>query len=224
MAVHRERTNLPIVRATMGFTCPASELALLVSSNAISSRLRLRPFLGAGAKSRCDPCLGLHCRLYCRLLYLCKSSMFPAFAKLNNIVPIIMPIFLPAVCHFPFVMCGCSGSRQMSQDHTTSGSPRWTRGTTRRTCDMSLPVSPPSVMAGRHWQTNSMYSLPEKLEEPRRTARSHWSLWSSRGIHNCCLVDNAQPRIHHVILQDITAQRWPATSGAAGQMALEREN
>lgn len=44
-----------------------------------------------------------------------------------------------------------------------------------------------------------------------------------RGIHNCCLgfYDNSQGWIDHVILQDITAQRWPTTSGAAGQIALD---
>ena len=44
-----------------------------------------------------------------------------------------------------------------------------------------------------------------------------------RGIHNCCLgfYDNSQGWIDHVILQDITAQCWPTTSGAAGQIALD---
>jgi hypothetical protein len=43
-----------------------------------------------------------------------------------------------------------------------------------------------------------------------------------RGIHNCCLgfYDNPQGWIDHVILQDISAQRWPTTSGVAGQAAL----
>ena len=44
-----------------------------------------------------------------------------------------------------------------------------------------------------------------------------------RGIHNCCLgfYDNSQAWIDHVILQDLTAQRWPTTSGAAGQIELD---
>lgn len=44
-----------------------------------------------------------------------------------------------------------------------------------------------------------------------------------RGIHNCCLgfYDNSQGWIDHVILQDITAQRFATTSGAAGQIALD---
>ena len=44
-----------------------------------------------------------------------------------------------------------------------------------------------------------------------------------RGIHNCCLrfYDNSQDWIDHVILQDITAQRWPKTSGVAGQLELD---
>ena len=44
-----------------------------------------------------------------------------------------------------------------------------------------------------------------------------------RGIHNCCLgfYDNSQAWIDHVILQDITAQRWPTTSGTAGQIELD---
>lgn len=43
------------------------------------------------------------------------------------------------------------------------------------------------------------------------------------GIHNCCLrfYDNSEHWIDHVILQDITAQRWPTNSGAAGQIALD---
>jgi Domain of unknown function (DUF5060)/Protein of unknown function (DUF4038) len=44
-----------------------------------------------------------------------------------------------------------------------------------------------------------------------------------RGIHNCCLrfYDNSQAWIDHVILQDITAQRWPTTSGTVGQIELD---
>jgi len=44
-----------------------------------------------------------------------------------------------------------------------------------------------------------------------------------RGIHNCCLgfYDNTQSWIDHVILQDITSQRFPTTAGAAGQIALD---
>ncbi len=44
-----------------------------------------------------------------------------------------------------------------------------------------------------------------------------------RGIHNCCtsFYDNSQPWITHVILQDITAQRRPASSRNDSQMALD---
>jgi len=44
-----------------------------------------------------------------------------------------------------------------------------------------------------------------------------------RGIHNCCLgfYDNSQSWIDHVIIQDLTAQNWPKTSGVAGQIALD---
>jgi hypothetical protein len=44
-----------------------------------------------------------------------------------------------------------------------------------------------------------------------------------RGIHNCCLgfYDNTQSWIDHVILQDITSQRWPTTSATAGQIELD---
>ncbi|HSS98906.1 MAG TPA: DUF4038 domain-containing protein, partial [Terriglobales bacterium] len=44
-----------------------------------------------------------------------------------------------------------------------------------------------------------------------------------RGIHNCCLgfYDNSQSWIDHVILQDITSQRLPVTTGEAGKIALD---
>jgi hypothetical protein len=44
-----------------------------------------------------------------------------------------------------------------------------------------------------------------------------------RGIHNCCLgfYDNSQNWIDHVILQDITAQRLPASPGVAGKLELD---
>lgn len=44
-----------------------------------------------------------------------------------------------------------------------------------------------------------------------------------RGIHNCCLrfYDNSESWIDHVVLQDITAQRWPKNSGVAGQLELD---
>lgn len=44
-----------------------------------------------------------------------------------------------------------------------------------------------------------------------------------RGIHNCCLrfYDNTQPWITHVILQDITAQRWPTHSGVPTGIELD---
>jgi len=44
-----------------------------------------------------------------------------------------------------------------------------------------------------------------------------------RGIHNCCTAfyDNSEPWITHVILQDITAQRRPATSRNDSSMALD---
>jgi hypothetical protein len=44
-----------------------------------------------------------------------------------------------------------------------------------------------------------------------------------RGIHNCCLrfYDNSESWVDHVILQDITSQRWPKSSGVAGQLELD---